>query len=110
MNPVPISQFELLAYIAFLARSLKPTSINNYLNIIRLLHVDAGFDNPLSDNFAVANLKKGIARQLGSLPEEKLPITSDILINMHKNLDFLNAGDVFFWAAMVLGFFGFLRR
>ena len=110
VNPVPISQFELLAYIAFLARSLKPTSITNYLNIIRLLHLDAGYENPLLNNFAVQNLKKGIARQLGSPPEQKLPITSQILLNIKHRLDFMAAGDVCFWAALVVGFFGFLRK
>ena len=110
IEPVPISQFNLLAYIAFLARTLRPTSINNYLNIIRILHQDSGFPNPLADNFAVKNLKRGIARQLGSPPEQKLPITCFILRKIRERLDLYCARDIVFWAALTLGFFGFLRK
>ena len=62
---VPASQDTILLYITFLARTLKPTSITNYINIIRILHLEAGLANPLFQNYAVNNLKKGIARQLG---------------------------------------------
>ena len=71
LDPIPASNSTLLAYIAFLARSLKPTSINNYLNIVCILHLDAGLDNPLKDNFAILNLKRGIARELGT-PRPKI--------------------------------------
>lgn len=33
-DPIPVEQSTLLMYIAFLARTLKPTSIGNYLNIV----------------------------------------------------------------------------
>lgn len=110
LEPVPITQSSLIAYIAYLARSLKPASINCYLNIIRLLHLDAGLANPLEGNFEVANLKKGIARQLGSPPIQKLPITCEILRDIRKFLNFTKPADICFWSACIFGFFGFLRK
>ena len=110
LDPVPATQSTILAYTTFLARSLKPTSINNYLNIIRILHLDAGLENPLSDNFALANLKRGIARELGSPPDQKLPITCKILSEIHDQLCFLLPKDIVFWAACMVGFFGLLRK
>ena len=107
---MPIAQKTLLAYIAFLARTLKPTSVNNYLNIIRLLHLDAGLDNPMEGNFEVSNLKKGIARELGTPPVQKLPITCEMLVVIRGHLNFLDPMDIIFWAGCVLGFYGFLRK
>jgi hypothetical protein len=49
--PVPADQFTLKTYMAFLARTLKPTSVNCYMNIVRIMHLKAGLDNPIKDNF-----------------------------------------------------------
>ena len=110
LTPVPASQVTILSYIAFLARSLKPTSIANYINIVRLLHRDAGLANPLEDNFEVRNLQKGIARELGSPPKQALPVTCEILVIIRDHLCFLSPIDVSFWAACLTGMFGFLRK
>lgn len=110
VNPVPISQVELLAYVAFLARSLKPSSITNYLNAIRILHLNAGLENPLLDNFQLKNLKRGISRQLGTPPVQMQPITVNILQDIRAQLCFLMQSDIAFWAACVVCFFGFLRK
>ena len=71
--PLPVNQSTLIAYVAFLART-----IGNYLNIIRLLHLDSGLANPIENNFALHNLRRGIARAIGAPPNQKLPITIDI--------------------------------
>ena len=104
------SQTTLLAYIVFLARTLKPSSINCYLNIIRIIHLEAGLDNPLEHNFAVTNLKKGIARLKGTPPVQKLPITCQILLQIKRQHYFCVAKDVVFWAACLIGFYGLLRK
>ena len=59
--PVPADQLTLKTYIAFLARSIKSSSINGYLNIVRIMHLEAGYPNPLVDNFEIRMLKRGIA-------------------------------------------------
>ena len=89
---------------------MKPTSINNYLNIIRILHLDAGLDNPLKENFAIQNLKRGISRELGTPPDQKLPITCSILLKIREQLCFLLPCDIVFWAACLIGFFGLFRK
>ena len=68
---VPASQETLLCYTVFLARTLNANSIPNYLNVIRLLHLEAGFDNPLLNNFELLMLKRGIKREKGVAPEAK---------------------------------------
>ena len=69
-SPLPASQSTLLCYTAFLARRLLPTSIPNYLNVVRLLHLESGYKNPLEGNFELTLLKKGINRQLGVPPSK----------------------------------------
>jgi hypothetical protein len=108
--PVPAEQVTLKAYVAFLARSIKSTGINSYLNIVRILHLEAGLANPLTDNFELNMVKRGVARQLGSPPVQKLPLDMGIIHKLFKVYDFSSPHDIAFWAALMVGFFGLLRK
>ena len=99
----------LCRYIVFLARSLAFSSIQNYLNIVRILHLEAGFINPLSA-YTVKMLLKGVNRLIGKPPKPKLPITPDILLKMHGQLDMSIPFNKTFWAAALVAFFTFLRK
>jgi hypothetical protein len=96
-------------YAVFLARSLAPTSIPGYLNIIKLMHAEKDLSNPL-DNWELRAVTKGIHRSLGRPPKQKLPITPDILAVLYTNLDLSNPQLQAFWAACLVGFFAFLRK
>jgi hypothetical protein len=108
--PIPADQITLKGYVAFLARSIKSSSINGYLNIVRILHLEAGFANPLQDNFEIQMVKRGIARQLGTPPVQMLPLNLSILRSLFPLFDFSKTADVAFWGALLLGFFGMLRK
>lgn len=108
--PVPATQQCLVCYVTYLARSLAPSSIQNYINIIRILHEDNDLPNPMAKNFELSNLLKGIARLNGSPPKQMLPMTCEILWSIKLKLDFANPADVSFWAICTTGFFGFLRK
>jgi hypothetical protein len=96
--------------VAFLARTLKPTSIIKYLNIVRIMHVEVGLNNPLVENWGLDSMLKGIKRIKGLEVKRKLPITPEILLSIFACLDFHKALDVVFWAACLVGFFGLLRK
>ena len=100
----------LYRYVAFLARTLKPTSISKYLNIIRLMHLEAGLENPLVNNWGLDSILKGIKRQKGGEVIRKYPITPSILLKFWEILDFKDPLDIVFWAACLVGFFGLLRK
>jgi hypothetical protein len=108
--PVPASQETLICYVAHLARRLLPSSIPNYLNVVRLLHLEAGLKNPLADNFEIGLIKRGINRQKGVPPKQKQPISVEILMKIQGYLDFSSPADIAFWAVCCIGFFGFLRK
>ena len=46
VSPVPISQANLARYVAHLATKLSYSSIRQYLNIVRLIHLEGGLPSP----------------------------------------------------------------
>ena len=88
---VPAASTTLCTYSSFLARSLSASSIPCYLNVIRILHMEAGYDNPLNKNWQLTLVKRGIARQKGVPPNQKLPISVPLLLDLLRffNLDLL---------------------
>jgi hypothetical protein len=108
--PVPASQETLICYVAHLARRLLPSSIPNYLNVVRLLHLEAGLKNPLADKFELGLIKKGISRQKGVPVNQKQPISLEILKKIQGCLDLTKPADLAFWAVCCVVFFGFLRK
>ena len=84
--PVPADKSTLLRYVTFLARSLNPNSIPGYLNVVRLVHIEAGLPNPLTD-WSLSMVKRGILRQKGVPPKQKLPIAPAILLAIRQKLN-----------------------
>lgn len=107
---VPASSQTLSRYIALLSQSLKYNSIKQYLNCVRILHLELGYANPLENNFQIKCILRGTRRILGDTPCRKSPITPDILKGILSQLDLTNATDSNFWAACLTLFFGLLRR
>ena len=108
--PLPATTVILCRYATFLARSLKPSSIDCYMNIIRILHKESGLPNPLEDNWITQTVIRGIKRRLGSPPLQKLPITPSILLSIHQRLDLSSVYNKAFWAACLCAFFTFFRK
>lgn len=106
---VPASQDTIQQYAALLARSLKFSSVKQYLNIIRLLHLSANLPNPLQE-FNIHYTLRGIQRTLGCAPSQKLPITPDLLMVILKDLNLSNPTDAAVWSAALMLFYSLLRR
>lgn len=106
---VPITPVNLARFIALLSYKLSFNSIRNYLSEVRLLHLEAGFANPL-DSYYIRSLLKGTKRVLGAQTVRKLPITPDILYRIFNILNFRDPKQLCFWAACLVGFFSFFRK
>ena len=87
-----------------------PTSISCYLNIVRLIHLEAGHDNPLVNNWFLSTVMRGIRRCRGKPPRQKLPITPEILRAIYASLDLNDSVNVAFWAACLCAFYTFCRK
>lgn len=73
------------------------------------MHEEQGVPNPLS-SWELGMVKRGIQRRIGKSPKQKLAITPEILHSIHRALDLKLGMHMAFWAACLVGFFGFLRK
>ena len=106
-RPAPCSSHNLLHYVVFLAWILGASSIACYLNVVRILHLQCGFPNPLQNllfKFQKELLTCRINHLHSNLVRQKLPITSDILHKLLRQLDLTNSLDATFWATCVIVF------
>ena len=85
--PAPATPTHVAQYAAYLARRLKPSSVRQYLNIIRILHLDANLTNPMQDNWLVKTTLTGIDRVLGDPVKRRTPVTPDLLLKLRSLLD-----------------------
>ena len=109
-TPVPASTQTLTRYAALLARTHKYTSIKQYLNIVRVLHLEWELPNPLQNNYQLSSVLKGIRRSLGDSVNRKEPINPKLLLLILGHLDLKNSKHSAVWCACLLMFFGMLRR
>lgn len=107
---VPASTSTLCLYAAYLARFLLPQSVCNYLNYVGLLHREFGLHNPLSDNWVVTSVMRGIKRTLGVPPKPRLPITIPLLYRIRSRLNLACSKHASFWAICLVSFFGLFRK
>ena len=107
---VPATTQTICLYASFLARSLKYNSVKQYLNIVRILHLEWGLPNPLLDNFHLRCVLQGMRRELGDAVNRKLPITPALLRSILSHLDMSVSVDIVVWAACLSLFHGLLRR
>jgi hypothetical protein len=108
--PVPASAETISCYASFLVRRMLPQSVNCYMNVIRLLHLEAGLPNPLQNCWQLAMVKKGMAREKGIPPAQKAPMSTEILARIATLLDLSLMSDTSLWAACLIGFFGLFRK
>jgi hypothetical protein len=109
-QPVPVSTEVLCKYAAYLAQSCCYTTVKQYLNAVRLVHLEYGHANPLQDNFQLKLVLKGIERTKGNAVSRKCPITVDVLKKFLTVLDLNDSQCVTFWAACLVAFYGMLRK
>ena len=99
----------LCLFVSFLADSIQHSSIKVYLSAVRSLHIEQGFPDPLVNCLRLQRVLRGVKRSQGSPAARRLPITDSLHLVIHRALDLTNFDHCAFWAACMLGYFGFLR-
>ena len=74
------------------------------------MHLESDLNSPIQDNWLLDSTLRGIKREHGIPPNQKLPITPGILQIIRGQLEPSSPYDQAFWAACVVAFFGFLRK
>ena len=107
--PVPVSESVLAMYAAYLARRLKPQSVRQYLNVVRVIHLECGYKNPCENSWLLKSTLTGIERLLGQPASRKMPVTPDLLLRI-KAVITNSIFDRMWWAAAMVMFFGTFRK
>ena len=94
----------------YLSRTLKYSSIANYLDGLRWLHVMFDYPPPPISHCRVQLTLRGLKRLLSASVKRKLPITPTILLALRDVMDLSLPLHLALWAAFLLGFFSFFRK
>jgi hypothetical protein len=109
--PLQPEEFTVCLYVTRLAETCSYNTIKSYLMGVRLLHLEAGFANPLPSFFNLDRTLQGVKRLKGDTnPNRKLAVTPDILARIIRRLDVFSSRNAAFVAAMLVAFFGFFRK
>ena len=108
--PVPVTDKVIALYVSYLARRLKPGSIRQYVNVIRLIHLECGLANPMEDSWYLQSTLRGIQRIKGSTVKRKLPVTPALLLQIRSVINLNQQYDAMFWSACLFMFYGTFRK
>ena len=108
-SPLPADELSILRFIGHLSKSCIASTIRVYLSAVRSLHIQEGFQDPLTGCLRIRLVLKGLRRIKSSSREPKMPITPLILHFIRGHLDLRKFEDSMLWAACCSAFYGFLR-
>jgi integrase len=108
-TPIPVATKDLCRYITWLARTRTYTTVKQYITVIKLIHLEAGFNSPFHNNHPVTSLLTALKRKKGAASKYKLAIPLEKINQIRKHLDLTNIRDAQTWAIVTCGFYGMLR-
>ena len=109
---IPTDEETLIQYVAYLAKTIKHSSINGYLAAVRHLHIRSGYELDLRKFVHLQLICRGIKWSQGDSSRIFLPITINHLKLFFQLLAIpttTNYDSSMIWAAMTLALFGFLH-
>jgi hypothetical protein len=114
VRPFPASDESLATFFTFQSQSCKYTTLKNYFYAIREFHLARGHTcPPLAERHMVQWTLQGIRRVRCDQEQPKQAMTLDILRAIYRvavGQDVLKGNAHTMWAAMLVGFFGMLRK
>ena len=108
-SPCPADEWTSRLFVSFLADSIQHSSIKVYFSAVRSLHIEQGFPDPLLNCLWLQRGLRVFKGSQGSPAAWRLLITDSLLLVIHRALDLNIFYHCAFWAACMLGSFGFLR-
>ena len=107
--PLPCNADQVALYATWLARTLKYSSILNYLSGLNVFLKQNGALPIDYSSFIVSSTLKGIWRRLGDTPKQAVPMLPSMLRSIFTGLT-TNQGHVSWRAAILCSFRGLLRK
>lgn len=107
---LPTNDETLIQYVAYLAKTIKHSSIKGFVAAVRHLPIRSGYDLDLKKFLCLQLICHGIKRSQGDSTRIRLPITINHLKLFFQLLAIpttTNYDSIMIWAAMTLAFFWF---
>ena len=101
---------QVMRFAMFLAPFIKLATIRNYISGVRSMHVERLGFFAWEFGRRLPQLLKGIARVYPAATRKRAPVTLEVLRQWFKLLDFTNFLHVELWVAILLAFFGLMRK
>ena len=109
LPPVPATPVNICRYITFLCRTKAFSTIQQYLSIIRLLHLELGLPHPYQGNHQISSLMKAVKRVKGNSQAYKLSLSLHQIKKLCSHLDLSKRPDAQTWCIIACCFYGLLR-
>ena len=112
MALLPSTEYILMYFAVFLAKTVNPETIKVYLATVRHMHLVNGYDLPIAKFQRLHYILRGIKRIKGASTRTRLPITLDHLKLFHRILHSRASpthDEIMICAAITTAFFVFLR-
>ena len=106
---LPATEENLIPFLELMALSSGYDHVKAVLGSIGFLHKNLGTSFPV-DSFQIKLTLQSLKRRLARAPNQALPITLEHLVEMYKFIDISNPQDLAMWCAILVGFFGLLRK
>lgn len=111
LQGMPADELTVCLYAQYLANDFaSPHSVKNYVNGVRVRHLLGGKSVEPFKSFDLAITFRGISRTKLHSVKQAAPVTVPLLFAMSALVDRSNAEDVVVWAAILIAFFGMLRK
>ena len=107
---VPADPQTVSRFLVYLARSVKYSTINNYVSAINKLHEYYGHQGNFRDVFMVQLVLSGLKRRLGDTVLQKMPLTTTQLLHMYRLVSLDDDCAHAMWCGIVLSFRTLLRK
>ena len=108
-NPLPAESDTIYAYAQFLSRSLQQPSVKNYLSGVRMLHILLGLPYFHSGDVLLHLELRGLARLHPHVPVRAKPITPDILLMFHQQMNHHSSLHCSVWGCCLFLFYTMAR-
>jgi hypothetical protein len=109
--PLPSSPDTMCLFAQFLSRSLKSIqSVRAYVSAVRTLHLYLSLPCTGFNDFILNLTMRGISRINPHTPNQKMPITPDILLKLFATLDLSSPLQLALWTSFLFGFYLCARK
>jgi hypothetical protein len=103
----------MMLYVAVLARTVLAATVRVYVAGVRSLHIEATGRVPWvfeGSAYRLSRVIAGFERRQAKVPRKRAPVTLALLREWRRHFDLARRDHAAIWAALLLGFYGLLRK